>query len=47
MRALIELKFWAKFVSESEEKATQFLRESNIDTKELYDRLNKLRPADS
>jgi hypothetical protein len=47
MRALIELKFWAQFVSESEQKATQFLNESNIDARELYDRLEKLRSADS
>jgi len=47
MRTLIELKFWAKFVSESEEKATQFLNEANIDAKELYERLEKVRPADS
>src|SRR5437879_2064028 len=37
MRSLIELKFWAKFVSESEERATQFLNEANIDAKELYE----------
>ena len=30
IRNLIELKFWAKFVSESGEKATQFLNESNL-----------------
>jgi hypothetical protein len=47
MRSLIELKFWAKFVSESEAKATQFLNEANIDTKELYERLEKLTPSDS
>jgi hypothetical protein len=47
MRSLIELKFWATFVSESEEKATQFLNKANIDAKELYERLEKLRPADS
>jgi hypothetical protein len=35
MRNLIELKFWAKFVSESEEKATQFVDESNIDLRKF------------
>ncbi|MGO9095289.1 MAG: hypothetical protein ACLQGV_08700 [Bryobacteraceae bacterium] len=45
MRNLIELKFWAKFVSESEEKATQFLNEADIDMKELYESLEKLLPA--
>ena len=47
MRSLIELKFWAKFVSESEEKATQFLNEADIDMKELYERLEKLLPEDT
>ncbi len=46
-RNLIELKFWAKFVSESGEKATQFLNESNIDLREVAGRLEKLRPADA
>src|ERR1039458_9094999 len=47
MRNLIELKFWAKFVSESGEKATQFLNESNIDLREVAERLEELRPADA
>lgn len=47
MRSLIELKFWAKFVSESPEMATQFLNEADIDTKELFERLEKLMPAES
>jgi len=46
MRNLIELKFWAKFVSESEEKATQFINESNIDLRELSERLKRLIPDD-
>src|SRR6185437_9607272 len=47
MRNLIELKFWAKFVSESEEKATQFVNESNIDLREVSERLDKIRPGDA
>lgn len=47
MRNLIKLKFWAKFVSESGEKATQFLNESNIDLREVAERLEKSRPADA
>jgi tetratricopeptide (TPR) repeat protein len=41
LRNLIELKFWAKFVSESPAKATQFLSEATIDARELFDRLKK------
>ena len=47
IRNLIELKFWAKFVSESEAKATQFLNEADIDMKELYQRLEKMMPAEA
>jgi hypothetical protein len=47
MRNLIELQFWANFVSESEENATQFLNESNIDLKEAAEKLEKLRPGDA
>ena len=47
MRNLIELKFWAKFVSESEEKATQFINESNIDLREVAERLKGLTPDDA
>lgn len=47
MRNLIELKFWAKFVSESEEKATQFINESNVDLREVSERLKKLMPDDA
>ena len=45
MRNLIELKFWAKFVSESEEKATQFVNESNVDLREVSERLTRLIPG--
>ncbi len=47
MRNLIELKFWAHFISESSEKATQFLNEASIDARELYERLEKLVPPDT
>ena len=47
MRNLIELKFWAKYVSESEENATRFLNESNIDLREVAERLDKIRPGDA
>jgi hypothetical protein len=47
MRNLIELRFWAKFVSETPENATRFLNEADIDMKELYERLEKLLPTDS
>ena len=47
MRNLIELKFWAKFVSKSEENATQYVNELNIDLRELSERLTKLRPDDA
>jgi hypothetical protein len=42
MRNLIELKFWAKFVSKSEEKATRFVNESNIDLREVFERLKNV-----
>jgi hypothetical protein len=47
IRNLIELKFWAKFVSESEEKATEFVNESNIDLREVSVLLKKLMPDDA
>jgi len=47
MRNLIELKFWAHFISESPEKATQFLNEASIDARELYEQLEKLVPPDT
>jgi hypothetical protein len=47
MRSLIELKFWAHFISASSENATQFLNEASIDARELYERLEKLAPPDT
>lgn len=46
-RGLIELRFWAQFVSESPEKAAQFLHENAIDGRELYERIEKLAPPDA
>ena len=45
MRNLIELKFWAHFVSDSPARATQFITEAEIDARELFDKLEKLVPA--
>src|SRR5438445_12467470 len=45
MRNLIELKFWAHFVSDSPARATQFISEAEIDARELFDKLEKLVPA--
>jgi hypothetical protein len=45
MRSLIELKFWAHFVSDSPARATQFISEAEIDASELFDKLEKLVPA--
>jgi hypothetical protein len=36
MRILIELKFWAHFVSDSPERATQFISETETDARELF-----------
>lgn len=47
MRSLIELKFWARFVSESSENARQFLNEASIDAREIFERLEKLVPPDT
>ena len=44
MRNLIELKFWAHFVSDSPAKATQFISEADIDGRELFDKLEKAVP---
>jgi hypothetical protein len=45
MRNLIELKFWAHFVSDSPARATQFISEAEIDARELFDKLEKVVPA--
>lgn len=45
LRNLIELKFWAHFVSDSPARATQFISEAKIDARELFDKLEKAVPA--
>jgi hypothetical protein len=45
MRNLIELKFWAHFVSDSPARATQFISEAEIDGRELFEKLEKVVPA--
>jgi hypothetical protein len=45
LRGLIELRFWALFISKSSEQATQFLNEASIDARELYQRLETLVPS--
>jgi hypothetical protein len=44
MRNLIELKFWAHFVSDSPAKATQFISEADVDGRELFEELEKCVP---
>jgi hypothetical protein len=41
MRNLIELLFWAEYVSESMDNAERFRKESDVDSKELMERLVK------
>jgi hypothetical protein len=42
MRSLIELKFWAQFISESPENTAQFLHETSIDGREVFEKLKQL-----
>src|SRR5512133_1400813 len=42
MRNLIELKFWANFVSEDPKNATRFIHEAYIDARELFEKLEEL-----
>ena len=41
MRNLIELLFWAEYVSESMDNAERFRKESDVDSKEVMERLVK------
>jgi hypothetical protein len=45
MRNLIELRFWAHFVSDSPARATQFISEAEIDARELFEKLEKVVPT--
>ncbi|MGA2185550.1 MAG: hypothetical protein ABSH47_21230 [Bryobacteraceae bacterium] len=47
LRSLIELRFWADFVSENNENAERFLNEANTDSKDLYERLLKAFPNET
>jgi hypothetical protein len=47
LRGLIELRFWARFISKSSEQATQFLNEASIDARELYQRLETFVPPNT
>jgi hypothetical protein len=44
MRNIVELLSWADFVTESMDNATRFLRETDIDSKELLQRFIKIVP---
>jgi hypothetical protein len=47
LRSLIELRFWAQFVSEGNENAKHFLEEANTDSKEIYEKLLKAFPEET
>jgi len=47
LRSLIELRFWAHFVSQGNDKAKRFLEEANTDSKDIYERLLKAFPEET
>jgi hypothetical protein len=47
LRSLIELRFWAHFVSQGNDKAKHFLEEANTDSKDIYERLLKAFPEET
>jgi hypothetical protein len=47
LRSLIELRFWAEFISQGNDKAKHFLEEANTDSKDIYDRLVKAFPDET
>jgi hypothetical protein len=47
LRSLIELRFWAHFVSQGNDKAEHFLEEANTDSKDIYERLLKAFPEET
>jgi hypothetical protein len=47
LRNLIELRFWAQFVSKGNAEALHFLEEANTDSKDIYERLQKAYPAET
>ncbi len=44
LRNLTELRFWANYVSESEENAAQFINEATIDSREIHEKLKAVAP---
>ena len=46
LRSLIELRFWASFVSTGPEEATRFLAEADTDSVEIYQSMKKAFPED-
>ncbi len=47
LRSLIELRFWASYVSEGNDKAQHFLSEANTDSVDIYERLLKAFPRET
>jgi hypothetical protein len=47
LRSLIELCFWAHFISQSNDKAKHFLEEANTDSKDIYERLLRAYPEET
>jgi hypothetical protein len=47
LRSFIELRFWADYVSQENEKADHFLKEAITDSKDIYDRLLRAFPEDT
>src|SRR5439155_19283898 len=46
LRSQTELRFWAQFISRGEAEASQFLREADIDARELHEKMQKVAPGD-
>jgi len=46
LRSLIELRFWAEYVSTGPEEASRFLAEADTDSVELYESMKKAFPDD-
>jgi hypothetical protein len=46
VRNQLELRFWADFISESPENATTFLKEADIDARELHEKMQKAAPGE-
>lgn len=46
VRNQLELRFWADFISDSLENATTFLKEADIDARELHEKMQKAAPGE-